>query len=267
MLPKFLVALSSVLGLCSASDYTYSFLKNKCATPSIKCRDAIACLTPNADSCCTSKYGLTVMSFGWYSKTGPADQFTIHGLWPDYCNGTYLPEAGCDSTRVYDNVGPMVKSANSSLYDYMVNYWPSSSGDHEGFWTHEWNKHGTCLSTIDPRCYAPGMYSPEKNLVDFFTLATDVYKKYDILGALKKHGIVPTANTTDPNVTPKYTKKAVREAIKAELNLDSVAYCTKGGSLQEIWLYFYMYNNDKFVYAPATLGEDKCDNFTFINKY
>jgi hypothetical protein len=32
----------------------------------------------------------------------------------------------------------------------MDEYWVDMNGDNEDFWSHEWNKHGTCINTIEP---------------------------------------------------------------------------------------------------------------------
>jgi ribonuclease T2 len=32
----------------------------------------------------------------------------------------------------------------------MSTYWKDYQGDDETFWEHEWAKHGTCISTLEP---------------------------------------------------------------------------------------------------------------------
>lgn len=39
---------------------------------------------------------------------GPSDSWTIHGLWPDNCDGTY--KANCDDSRAYTNISAILKS-------------------------------------------------------------------------------------------------------------------------------------------------------------
>lgn len=53
-------------------------------------------------------------------------------------------------------------------------YWKDFKGDDEDFWEHEWNKHGTCISTLEPECYTN--YSPQQDVVDYFQKTVDLFK-------------------------------------------------------------------------------------------
>ncbi|XP_047326342.1 ribonuclease 1-like [Impatiens glandulifera] len=79
-----------------------------------------------------------------YPTTGkPAEDFTIHGLWPNFNNGTY-PQT-CDLSNPFD------KSLISDLIERMQNDWPTlscPSRDGFRFWGHEWNKHDTCSENV-----------------------------------------------------------------------------------------------------------------------
>jgi ribonuclease T2 len=65
-------------------------------TPYLSCsRHANPAFT---DSCCTETFGGLVLSTQfWDTYTGleaegqvlPRDTWTLHGLWPDFCNGSY----------------------------------------------------------------------------------------------------------------------------------------------------------------------------------
>ena len=61
------------------------------------------------DSCCAETYGGLVLSTQfWDTYTGleaegqvlPRNSWTLHGLWPDFCNGSFTQY--CDLNRQYD---------------------------------------------------------------------------------------------------------------------------------------------------------------------
>lgn len=56
-------------------------------------------------------------------------------------------------------------------------YWKDSGGDDESFWEHEYNKHGTCISTLDPSCY--NGYTTNQEVVDFFQKTVDLFQTLD----------------------------------------------------------------------------------------
>lgn len=108
---------------------------NLCAEPQL-----LSCPSQNpldVDSCCTETFGgLVLLTQFWSTYTGlesqgqllPSDTWTLHGLWPDYCNGyvnTTLPGSPtlsqvtvliltnssytqyCDLTRQFDPAGSL----------------------------------------------------------------------------------------------------------------------------------------------------------------
>lgn len=56
----------------------------------------------------------------------------------------------------------------------MQQYWLDQGGDDESFWEHEWDKHGTCFSTLNPSCYSG--YQKNEELVDFFEQTVKIFK-------------------------------------------------------------------------------------------
>jgi ribonuclease T2 len=61
------------------------------------------------DTCCTETFGgLLLQTQIWSTYTGlesvgqvlPKNSWTVHGLWPDFCNGSYTQY--CDLNRQYD---------------------------------------------------------------------------------------------------------------------------------------------------------------------
>ncbi|KJZ72686.1 hypothetical protein HIM_07878 [Hirsutella minnesotensis 3608] len=110
--------------------------------------------TAVADTCCFIPAGQILQTQFWdtHPPTGPSDSWTIHGLWPDNCDGTYPQQ--CDRSRVYRNLTDVLEAAGASAtLQYMERYWKDFRGDDDNLWEHEWAKHGTCVSTLDPRCY------------------------------------------------------------------------------------------------------------------
>ncbi|KAK9034261.1 hypothetical protein V6N11_050434 [Hibiscus sabdariffa] len=79
-----------------------------------------------------------------YPTTGkPAADFGIHGLWPNYNDGSY-PQ-NCDSNNPFDGF------KISDLISSMRRNWPTlacPSGSGETFWSHEWEKHETCSESV-----------------------------------------------------------------------------------------------------------------------
>ena len=121
---------------------------------------------------------------------------------PDHCDGTF--DANCDASRAYTNITAILTAAGqTSLLSYMNTYWISDTGTNEAFWEHEWGKHGTCISTLEPDCYTG--YTPQEEVVDFFNKVVDLFKTLPSYTWLSNAGIVPSSTTT-------YTSAAIIEA-------------------------------------------------------
>lgn len=95
---------------------------------------------------------------------------------PDNCDGSY--ESYCDPSRAYTNITEILRAqGRTDLLAYMDTYWVDMDGDNESFWEHEWNKHGTCLNTIEPRCYSN--YESQEEVGDYFQKTVDLFKGLD----------------------------------------------------------------------------------------
>eukprot|EP00904_Undaria_pinnatifida_P003208 jgi/Undpi1/12889/HiC_scaffold_7.g02555.m1 len=102
-------------------------------------------------------FGLYIFAMSWkaewcYHQIYPGckaprgfweDNLTIHGLWPDYGDGTYpttCTKEAYDHDRVVNAVG----------LDVLETMWPNiqvpenAGTKYDSFWEHEWTKHGTC---------------------------------------------------------------------------------------------------------------------------
>ena len=108
----------------------------------------------------------------------PKNVWTMHGLWPNYKNGT-IPD-WCNGNNDIE-----IKIKNESLYNYMKTYWPGLFRTNEGFWGHEYNRHGYCYNKRH------NISVNEYEL--FFLKSIEIYQKYDLgnifinmLGEIKK---------------------------------------------------------------------------------
>ena len=111
----------------------------------------------------------------------------------------------------------------------MNTYWKDYKGEDESFWEHEWGKHGTCISTLEPNCYTN--HKATEEVVDFFQKAVDLFKTLPSYEWLAAAGIVPSTTAT-------YTTAAIQAAIQAKRPGVSVTLGCSSGALNEIWYHF-----------------------------
>ncbi|KIX02143.1 uncharacterized protein Z518_08082 [Rhinocladiella mackenziei CBS 650.93] len=217
---------ASLLGSVQASLYGETKLNHTCVLePSI-----LSC-SPRAnpasvDTCCTETFGGLLLSTQfWSTWTGleskgqklPPNTWTLHGLWPDFCNGSYTQY--CDLSRQYDpvpspnttnglpngtfvppytgpNIGTFLKPfGRYDLLDWMNTYWINQGAPNSDFWAHEFSKHATCFSTFDIPCYGPE-YVEHEDVVDFFETTIMYYKRLPTWEWLNEADIVPSNKTT-----------------------------------------------------------------------
>eukprot|EP01064_Diplonema_japonicum_P008739 TRINITY_DN16139_c0_g1_i1.p1 TRINITY_DN16139_c0_g1~~TRINITY_DN16139_c0_g1_i1.p1 ORF type:complete len:156 (+),score=23.97 TRINITY_DN16139_c0_g1_i1:49-516(+) len=71
-------------------------------------------------------------------KDAGQPKWTIHGLWPQWAAASsgYCRNVTFNETEV------------QSLLPQMKEDWPSDNGSDESFWTHEWEKHGSCADNM-----------------------------------------------------------------------------------------------------------------------
>lgn len=221
--------------------------------------------TPIADSCCfESPGGILLLTQFWdyYPPIGGNETFTLHGLWPDNCDGTY--EQFCDDSLNVSNVTDIVlrEFGDEALYDKMVEYWKNFNGNDESLWLHEFNKHATCISTIKPKCYG-SEYKKYQNAYDFYNLTLNLYEQLPTFEFLKEEGIVPS-------LTQKYTKKQIDEALTKHFGKKVYFSCNKYNALQEIWYYHHLKGPLlEGAFAPIdTIVNSKCpeEDILFIPK-
>lgn len=184
------------------------------------------------DSCCLeASNGIFLATQFWdfNPATGPADLFTTHGLWSDKCSGGY--EQYCNPSWEVQNVTQtLLDLGMNDLLRKMQRTWKNQGNTDEDLWSHEFNKHGTCMATVNPECYY-GWAPKNQNIGDFFTTVVDLQEKLPTYKYLKEAGITPTNAST-------YKKADIQAALSKHVNGKTVYLgCTKSGALQEVWYY------------------------------
>ncbi|QDS69736.1 hypothetical protein FKW77_010045 [Venturia effusa] len=166
--------------------------------------DVLSCSSASltTNSCCVeSPGGLLILAqlYNFNPGLGPGNSWTLHGLWPDFCNGSY--PSSCDPARAYTDIPAALKKyKQDSLLEYMIEWWrndpvvTTENGTDADLWAHEFEKHGTCMSTLHPACYP--QYQPEVEVVDFYTTSVRLFKDYPTSDFLATCGIVPSNTTT-----------------------------------------------------------------------
>lgn len=185
------------------------------------------------NTCCTNSPGgqiLLTQFWDFHPATGPSDSWTIHGLWPDNCDGSY--DASCDSERDYTNITQILqRGGGQQALDVMSHYWKDQRGNDEKFWQHEWGKHGTCISTLEPKCFGES-YTPQSEVVAFFNRTVDLFQSLPTYKWLAEADppIVPSTSVT-------YTLAQLQAVANKHFGQDAVWNC-RGHSLNEVWWHF-----------------------------
>ncbi|KAJ9187485.1 hypothetical protein P3X46_002936 [Hevea brasiliensis] len=211
LLIKLLVALSLSL-LCASQDFDFFYFVQQ--WPGSYC--------DTKQSCC-------------YPTTGkPAADFGIHGLWPNYNNGNY--PSNCDSGN------PFNQNKISDLRSSMEKNWPTlacPSGNGLTFWSHEWEKHGTCSESIlDQHGY--------------FEAALDLKKQANLLQALQSSGIQPNGGT--------YSLSSIRSAIQGAIGYTPWIECNtdESGNSQLYQIYLCVDTSGSNLIECPVFPSGKC---------
>jgi len=211
-----------------------------------------SCAGPVADSCCSPRYGVVVLSLQWIPNYGPKDQFTIHGLWPNTCSNGRVN--GCDPKRQYGDIASTMKEAG--LLNEMNLKWPSFKGDNNAFWVHEWGKHGTCVTTLNPSCFSE--YKPRQEVAAYFRKVLELQTTYDVFSAITQAGIGQTTDRTKG--VPVSTYMA---AVKQKYGVD-VEFKCRGSVITDVNLYFNVMGAETYVPINSPLSSSSCRGNTIL---
>ncbi|KAK0481652.1 ribonuclease T2 [Armillaria novae-zelandiae] len=236
------------------------FIACSLQTPTFSCENT----TVIANTCCSpTPGGLVLVTQFWSRYTGlenrgqllPKGSWTIHGLWPDNCDGSY--EQYCDLSRQYDpdpspstlpdgtvvpaykgpGVNTFVKSfGRDDLLDYMNTYWINQGAPNADFWAHE---HATCTSTFDVSCYGAS-YRRHEEVVNFFDTVARGFHHYPTFDILASAGIVPSNRTT-------YTLGQIQTAIATQTGAIPYLGCSPNATiLSEVWYFNHVYGTEQY---------------------
>lgn len=85
-------------------------------------------------------------------------------------------------------------------------YWPSVKGSDETFWSHEWNKHGTCALS----------HRDVESSLHYFNKSLELYNQLGVQEVLENANIRPT-RTVKNTVNLQEVKKAIESKVGARV--------------------------------------------------
>eukprot|EP00892_Ulva_mutabilis_P006178 jgi/Ulvmu1/3932/UM018_0155.1 len=149
-----------------------------------------------------------------HCKDSVSSRFTIHGLWPEYNDGSW-PQFCAEQPFSEENV--------EDLLPVLRREWPSLFTKNASFWRHEWLKHGTC---------AEKLCSLLTNEHAFFFAVLALNKMYDLNAAAKA--------TSIPLNTP-VSQEWLEEQLSDAFGHKLAVHCSyrHGGdpaSVAEVWM-------------------------------
>ncbi|GJE89611.1 ribonuclease T2-like protein [Phanerochaete sordida] len=188
--------------------------------------------TKETNLCCfESPGGLLLQTQFWDTdpSTGPSDSWTIHGLWPDNCDGTF--SENCDASRDYTNIaGLLTAQGAADTLSFMQEYWVDINGQNEQFWEHEWSTHGTCYSTLKTSCLPSGS-AKGAEAVSFFNTVVALFKTLPTYDWLSSAGITPSSSKT-------YTLSQITSAVQSAHGFIPALNCDSSTTISQISYYF-----------------------------
>ncbi|KAL5981178.1 hypothetical protein ACLOJK_029099 [Asimina triloba] len=172
-----------------------------------------------------------------YPTSGkPAADFGIHGLWPNYNDGSY--PSNCDPDSPFD------PSQIKDLMSRMRTEWPSlacPSSNGLTFWEHEWEKHGTCSESV-------------LNQHGYFQAALRLRDQINLLQILKAAGIQPDGGFYSVTSITAAIRKATGFTPGIECNTD------EDGNSQLYQIYFCVDTSGSNIINCPVLPSTKCSS-------
>ncbi|KAI0118958.1 ribonuclease T2 [Daldinia grandis] len=219
-------------------DNSVTFYDPLTGTPSCPVNGPVSCHNTSAtDSCCfIHPGGRLLLTQFWDEKAhvgGSEEDWTLHGLWPDLCDGSY--DQFCGMSPQFNNISKVLEHYDQAeLVADMNRYWIANYGTNDHLWAHEYNKHATCINTLAPDCYGEG-YTPGLEVVDYFVRAFSLFKMLDTYRALASIGI-------EPNYKKTYSLAQIQSKLEAFSGGRVILKCTgrHHNVLHEAWYVYFV---------------------------
>ncbi|TGJ83930.1 hypothetical protein E0Z10_g4827 [Xylaria hypoxylon] len=177
--------------------------------PSCPLDGPISCNNQSAaDSCCFIYPGGRLLLTQFWDQEihvgGGEEDWTLHGLWPDLCDGSF--DQYCGMTPRFSNITAVLEHYDQDeLIGSMNRYWVANFGTNEHLWAHEYNKH---------------------EVVDYFVRAFGLFRMLDTYRALERVGIEPDSSKT-------YALADIQAALEEYSGSRVILKCSRYGVLHE----------------------------------
>ena len=125
-----------------------------------------------------------------------------------------------------------------ALYAYYQTYFKDLDGDFEGFLAHEYNKHGTCYTTMRTSCQPqlPWISQADYAVLNFFRQIAHKFQERPTYDFLASAGIVPSSEKN-------YTLAEVQQTLKKFHGATPFVGCNSNGEMNEFWYFWNVYSS------------------------
>lgn len=174
-----------------------------------------------------------------YCVPDAVTNWTIHGLWPS--EGSEHKPGYCNSSW------PFRESKIEDLKSAMMIHWPTyeEGEDPEEFWSHEWEKHGTCATSL------PNLNSEHK----YFATALALNGRIDLKSVLAKSNIIPSEKQD-------YKLQDILRALSEEYHAKVLIQCIQSGEKGQLLSVVEVCMDKKFHPIDCPNTRQECDDST-----
>lgn len=163
----------------------------------------------------------------------PLQEFTLHGLWPEYSSGGWPQYCSTTIEENLENAAEINESSRKTMSTRITTdgntdfadfdrksrcEWPSFDGSTQNFWDHEWDKHGTCAEPL------------LGNRSEFFKTVLNLHDQFNVNRLFQSQGLWPVGNSQGM-----FESSEAARVVQQAWGVVPRLACHKG-SLSEVWL-------------------------------